>query len=135
MLEKEKKKKLQLCGVEWVGKRNRGEAEKQEMRAKEQIRARKSQFLHQCVTVAFAEHLRPRCAINENKGGAPAGWALPLPRLLQEAKGKGGRSRRGLEQSFPSQDRMYQRAQSPLSSQTGLRETVCPSVTVSKKNK
>lgn len=28
-------KNLQFCGVEWGGKRNHGEAEKQEMRAKE----------------------------------------------------------------------------------------------------
>lgn len=126
---------MQFCGVEWDGKRNHVEAEKQEMRTKEQIRARKSQFLHQCGTVAFAEHLRPRCAINENKGGAAAGWALPLPRFLQKANGKGGAWRRGLEQLFPSQDRMNQRAQRPLSSKTIFRETVCPSAKVSKKNK
>lgn len=98
------KKNLQFCGVEWGGKRNHGEAEKQEMRAKEQMRARKSQLLHQCGTVAFAEYLRPRCAVNENKGGAPAGWALPLLCFLQKATGKGGPSRRGLEQPFPKSE-------------------------------
>eukprot|EP00072_Mus_musculus_P070068 XP_017171831.1 PREDICTED: uncharacterized protein Gm41231 [Mus musculus] len=59
-------KNLQFCGVEWGGKRNRGEAEKQEMRAKEQIGARKSQLLHLCGSVAFAEHLRPSLS-NLNK--------------------------------------------------------------------
>lgn len=102
-------KNLQFCGVEWGGKRNRGEAEKQEMRAKEQIGARKSQLLHLCGSVAFAEHLRPRCAVNENKGGAPAGPALPLPRFVKEANGKGGPARRGLARPCPSQDRMNQR--------------------------
>lgn len=51
-----------------------------------------------CVcSVAFAEHLRPRCAGNENKGGAQAGPALPLPRFVKEESGEGGQSRRGLE--------------------------------------
>lgn len=82
-------KNLQFSGVEWGGKRNRAEAEKQEMRAKKQIRARKSQLLHLCGTVAFAEHLRPRCAINENKGGATAGPALPWAPFVKGANGKG----------------------------------------------
>lgn len=57
-------KDLQHCGMKSGGERNQGEAEKQEMRAKEQIQARKSRVLHLCGTVAFSEHfLRPgvRC--------------------------------------------------------------------------
>lgn len=106
------------------------------MRAKKKIRARKSQLLHLCGTVAFAEHLRPRCAINENKGGAPAGLALPLPRFVKEASEKGRAARRGLARLCPSQDGMNQRpGESPQLSKTGLRETVCPCVKVSRKNK
>lgn len=74
----------------WGGKRNKGEAEKQEMRAKERLLARKSRVLH------FVWHFPnisegPVCVINENKGSVPPGAiSATCHSLCMRNDGKGG---------------------------------------------
>lgn len=76
--------------MKWGGKRNKGEAEKQEMRAKERLLARKRRVLH--FLWLFPNISKgPVCVINENKGNVPPGAvSATCHNLYVRNDGKGG---------------------------------------------